>query len=335
MTTRLAINGFGRIGRNILRALYESGRKDLEVVAINDLAPTVNLAHLLKYDSVHGRFPGTITHTENSIDLGNGPIEVTAIRNLEDQNWGDNGVDIVLECTGIFTAREKAAGHLAAGAKRVLVSAPGAGADKTVVYGVNHGVLTKDDIVVSNGSCTTNALAPVAKVLHETFGIETGFMTTIHAYTGDQPTLDGVHKNLNRGRAAALSMIPTSTGAAKAIGLVMPELNGKLDGKAIRVPTPNVSVVDLNVNLAKTASVDAINDAFRAAASGSLKGVLQVIEDPTVSIDFNHDPHSSSIMSGETVVLNGTLARVLSWYDNEWGFSNRMLDTAAEMAKFL
>jgi len=335
MTTRLAINGFGRIGRNILRALYENGRSDLEVVAVNDLAPTANLAHLLKYDSVHGRFPGTITHTDTSIDIGKGPIEVTAIRNLEDQSWGDNGVDIVLECTGIFTAREKAAGHLAAGAKRVLVSAPGAGADKTIVYGVNHGTLTKDDIVVSNGSCTTNALAPVAKVLHDSFGIESGFMTTIHAYTGDQPTLDGVHKNLNRGRAAALSMIPTSTGAAKAIGLVMPELNGKLDGKAIRVPTPNVSVVDLNVNLSKTASVDAINDAFRAAAGAGLKGVLQIVDDPTVSIDFNHDPHSSSLMTSETVLMGDKFARVLSWYDNEWGFSNRMLDTAAEMAKFL
>jgi len=335
MTTRLAINGFGRIGRNILRALHESGHTNLEVVAINDLAPTANLAHLLKYDSVHGRFPGTITHTDNTIDIGKGPIEVTAIRNLEDQSWGDNGVDIVLECTGMFTSRDKAAGHLAAGAKRVLVSAPGAGTDKTIVYGVNHDALTKDDIIVSNGSCTTNALAPLAKVMHETFGIENGFMTTVHAYTGDQPTLDGVHKNLNRGRAAALSMVPTSTGAAKAIGLVMPELNGKLDGKAIRVPTPNVSVVDLNVNLKKAASVDAIHDAFRAAASSELKGVLQIIDDPTVSIDFNHDPHSSSLMTSETVVMDGHLARVLSWYDNEWGFSNRMLDTAAVMASLL
>lgn len=335
MTTRLAINGFGRIGRNILRALYESGRKDLEIVAINDLAPTANLAHLLKYDSVHGRFPGTITHSENAIDIGGGPIEVTAIRNLEDQNWNDNNVDIVLECTGFFTAREKAAGHLAAGAKRVLVSAPGARADKTIVYGVNDGTLTKDDIVVSNGSCTTNALAPLAKVLHESFGIESGFMTTIHAYTGDQPTLDGVHKNLNRGRAAALSMVPTSTGAAKAIGLVMPELMGKLDGKAIRVPTPNVSVVDLTVNLTKAVTVDAINEAFRKAAASDLDGVLQIIDEPTVSVDFNHDPHSSSLMTGETVVMGDHFARVLSWYDNEWGFSNRMLDTAAKMASFL
>lgn len=336
MTTRLAINGFGRIGRNILRAIYESGRTDIEVVAINDLAPTANLAHLLKYDSVHGRFPGTVKHSENMIDLGNGPIEVTAIRNLEDQSWGDNDVDIVLECTGIFTVREKAAAHLKAGAKRVLISAPGTASDKTVVYGVNEDVLTKDDVIVSNGSCTTNCLAPMAKVLHEEFGINSGFMTTIHAYTGDQPTLDGVHKNLNRGRAAAMSMIPTSTGAAKAIGLVMPELAGKLDGKAIRVPTPNVSAVDLVVNLKKSATVEAVNDAMRAASQrDNLKGVLQVIDDPTVSVDFNHDPHSSSVMSSETVVMDGNLVRVLSWYDNEWGFSNRMLDTATAMAKFL
>lgn len=336
MTTRLAINGFGRIGRNILRAIYESNRSDIEVVAINDLAPTANLAHLLKYDSVHGRFPGTVTHTEKSIDIGNGPIEVTAIRNLGDQNWADNDVDIVLECTGIFTVREKAAAHIDAGAKRVLISAPGTASDKTVVYGVNQDVLTKDDIIVSNGSCTTNCLAPMAKVLNDEFGISKGFMTTVHAYTGDQPTLDGVHKKLNRGRAAAMSMIPTSTGAAKAIGLVMPELAGKLDGKAIRVPTPNVSAVDLVVNLEKSVTVDDINNAMRAAAKkDSLKGVLQVIDDPTVSIDFNHDPHSSSIMSSETVVMDGNMARVLSWYDNEWGFSNRMLDTATAMAKFL
>ena len=336
MTTRLAINGFGRIGRNILRAIYESNRSDIEVVAINDLAPTANLAHLLKYDSVHGRFPGTVTHTEKSIDIGNGPIEVTAIRNLGDQNWADNDVDIVLECTGIFTVREKAAAHIDAGAKRVLISAPGTASDKTVVYGVNQDVLTKDDIIVSNGSCTTNCLAPMAKVLNDEFGISKGFMTTVHAYTGDQPTLDGVHKKLNRGRAAAMSMIPTSTGAAKAIGLVMPELVGKLDGKAIRVPTPNVSAVDLVVNLEKSVTVDDINNAMRAAAKkDSLKGVLQVIDDPTVSIDFNHDPHSSSIMSSETVVMDGNMARVLSWYDNEWGFSNRMLDTATAMAKFL
>jgi len=336
MTTRLAINGFGRIGRNVLRALIEQGRTDLEVVAINDLSSTENLAHLLKYDSVHGRFPGQITYTENSLNLGNEDIEVTAIRNLEDQNWADNKVDIVLECTGIFTARDAAAKHLETGAKRVLISAPGKGADKTIVYGVNHDDLTADDIVVSNGSCTTNALAPVAKVLHETLGIEKGFMTTVHSYTGDQPTLDAVHrKDFNRGRAAAMSMIPTSTGAAKAIGLVMPELIGKLDGKAIRVPTPNVSVVDLVVNTNKTTSVETINAAFQKAANGPLKGVLQIVEDKTVSIDFNHDPHSSSLLLGETVVMGENMVRVLSWYDNEWGFSNRMLDTAAAMAKFL
>lgn len=336
MTLRLAINGFGRIGRNVLRALYESGRTDMEVVAINDLSSTENLAHLLKYDSVHGRFPGTVKVTDNSIDIGQGPIEVTAIRNLEDQNWADNKVDIVFECTGIFTARDAAAKHIAAGAKRVLISAPGANADKTVVYGVNEGVLTAEDIIVSNGSCTTNALAPLTKVLHEAFGIESGFMTTVHAYTGDQPTLDTIHrKDYNRGRAAALSMIPTSTGAAKAIGLVMPELAGKLDGKAIRVPTPNVSVVDLVVNTTKPATVDAVSAAFKAAANGPLKGVLQYVEDKTVSIDFNHDAHSSSFVEDETVVMSENMIRVLSWYDNEWGFSNRMLDTAAAMAKFL
>ena len=336
MTTRLAINGFGRIGRNVLRALIEQDRKDLKVVAINDLSSPENLAHLLKYDSVHGRYPGKITHTENSLNLGYGDIEVTAIRNLEDQNWADNQVDIVLECTGIFTARDAAAKHLDAGAKRVIISAPGKDADNTIVYGVNHDTLKADQLVVSNASCTTNALAPIAKVLHETLGIETGFMTTIHAYTGDQPTLDAVHrKDFNRGRAAAMSMIPTSTGAAKAIGLVMPELTGKLDGKAIRVPTPNVSVVDLVINSKKTPDVDVINKAFKAAAAGPLKGVLQVVEDKTVSIDFNHDPHSSSVVLGETVVMGEKMVRVLSWYDNEWGFSNRMLDTAAAMAKFL
>ena len=336
MTTRLAINGFGRIGRNILRALIEQDRKDLQVVAINDLSSTENLAHLLKYDSVHGRYPGKISFTENSLNLGYGDIQVTAIRNLEDQNWADNQVDIVLECTGIFTARDAAAKHLDAGAKRVIISAPGKNADKTIVYGVNHNTLTAEDVIISNASCTTNALAPVAKVLHETLGIETGFMTTIHAYTGNQPTLDGVHrKDFNRGRAAALSMIPTSTGAAKAIDLVMPELSGKLDGKAIRVPTPNVSVVDLTVNTNKAASVDVINAAFKKAANGPLKGVLQVVEEKTVSIDFNHDPHSSSVVLEETVVMGEKLVRILSWYDNEWGFSNRMLDTAAAMAKFL
>ena len=336
MTTRIAINGFGRIGRNVLRALHEDERKDMEVVAINDLASTDNLAHLLKYDSVHGRFNGQINFTENSIDVGNGPIEVTAIRNLEDQNWEDNGVDIVMECTGIFRARDAAAKHIDAGAKRVLISAPGKNADKTIVYGVNHDTLTKDDLVVSNGSCTTNALAPLAKILNDAFDVENGFMTTIHAYTGAQPTLDRVNrKDYNRGRAAAMSMIPTSTGAAKAIGLVLPELNGKIDGKAIRVPTPNVSIVDLSVNIAKTATIEAVHDAFRAAANGPMKDILQIIDDKVVSIDMNHDPHSSSLVTHETVVMGGKFIRVLSWYDNEWGFSNRMLDTAAAMSKFL
>lgn len=336
MTLKLAINGFGRIGRNVLRALYEDGRTDMQIVAINDLSSTENLAHILKYDSVHGRFPGTISFTENSIDIGQGPIEVTAIRNLEDQNWGDNDVDIVLECTGIFTSRETARKHIDAGAKRVLISAPGKDVDKTIVHGVNHKTLTKDDIIVSNGSCTTNALAPIAKVLNNSFGIETGFMTTVHAYTGDQPTLDRVHgKDFNRGRAAALSMIPTSTGAAAAIGLVIPDLKGKLDGKAIRVPTPNVSVVDLVVNTKKRTDVAGVNAAMRAAANGPLKNVLQIIDDKVVSIDLNHDPHSSSLSTGETIVMDGHMVRVLSWYDNEWGFSNRMLDTALEMAKFL
>jgi len=336
MTTRIAINGFGRIGRNVLRALHEDERKDMEVVAINDLASTDNLAHLLKYDSVHGRFNGQINFTENSIDVGDGPIEVTAIRNLEDQNWKDNGVDIVMECTGIFRARDAAAKHIDAGAKRVLISAPGKNADKTIVYGVNHDTLTKDDLVVSNGSCTTNALAPLAKILNDTFDVENGFMTTIHSYTGAQPTLDRVNrKDYNRGRAAAMSMIPTTTGAAKAIGLVLPELNGKIDGKAIRVPTPNVSIVDLSVNIAKTATIEAVHDAFRAAANGPMKDILQIIDDKVVSIDMNHDPHSSSLVTHETVVMGGKFIRVLSWYDNEWGFSNRMLDTAAAMSKFL
>lgn len=335
MTTRIAINGFGRIGRNVLRALHETGRDDLEIVAINDLSSPENLAHLLKYDSVHGRFPGTVTVSGNAIDIGAGPIEVTAIRDLSDQNWADNDVDIVMECTGIFTDHDSAAKHIDAGAKRVLISAPGKNADKTIVFGVNDGTLTADDIIVSNGSCTTNALAPVAKVLNASFGIESGFMTTVHAYTGDQPTLDGVHrKDFNRGRAAALSMIPTSTGAAKAIGLVMPELDGKLDGKAIRVPTPNVSCVDLVVNTREAVTVDGVNAAFKEAAS-SMTGVLQVVEDITVSTDFNHDPHSTSVVMSETMAPTSNLVRILSWYDNEWGFSNRMLDTAAVMAKYL
>jgi glyceraldehyde 3-phosphate dehydrogenase len=333
MAVKVAINGFGRIGRNILRAIIESGRTDIEVIAINDLGPVETNAHLLRYDSVHGRFPAEVTTTETTIDVGRGPIEVTAIRNPADLPWGD--VDIVLECTGIFTAKEKAMIHLENGSSRVLVSAPASGADKTIVYGVNDNVLTSDDLVVSNASCTTNCLSPVVKVLNDTIGITKGFMTTIHSYTGDQPTLDTMHSDLYRARAAALSMIPTSTGAAKAVGLVLPELNGKLDGVAIRVPTPNVSVVDLTFEASRDTTVEEINDAIRAAANGPLKGVLGVTDDKLVSSDFNHDPHSSIFATDQTKVMDGTMCRILTWYDNEWGFSNRMLDTAVAMGKFL
>jgi glyceraldehyde 3-phosphate dehydrogenase len=333
MTVKVAINGFGRIGRNVLRAIVESGRTDIEVVAINDLGPVETNAHLIRFDSVHGRFPGEVTTTETTIDVGRGPIEVTAIRNPAELPW--DGVDIALECTGIFTDHEKAAIHLENGSKRVLVSAPSKGADKTIVYGVNHDSLTADDLVVSNASCTTNCLAPVAKVLHDAIGIEKGFMTTIHSYTGDQPTLDTMHKDLYRARAAAMSMIPTSTGAAKAVGLVLPSLNGKLDGVAIRVPTPNVSVVDLTFTAARATTVEEINDAIRAAASGPLKGVLGATDQPNVSIDFNHDPHSSTFALDQTKVMDCTMCRILSWYDNEWGFSNRMADTAVAMGKLI
>lgn len=334
MTVKVAINGFGRIGRNVLRAIIESGRTDIEVVAINDLGPVETNAHLLRYDSVHGRFPATVTTSETTIDVGRGPIEVTAIRNPAELPWGH--IDIVMECTGIFTDREKAAIHLENGASRVLVSAPSKGADKTIVYGVNHMTLTADDVIVSNASCTTNCLSPVAKVLHDTVGITRGFMTTVHSYTGDQPTLDTMHKDLYRARAAAMSMIPTSTGAAKAVGLVLPELNGKLDGVAIRVPTPNVSVVDLTFEASRSTTADEINDAMRAAAAnGPLKGVLGVTDEPLVSMDFNHDPRSSIFAADQTKILDGNMVRILSWYDNEWGFSNRMSDTAVQMAKFL
>lgn len=335
MTTRIAINGFGRIGRNVLRALIESGRTDLEIVAINDLAPVNTLVHLLRFDSVHGRFRNEITQSDNEIDVGNGPISISSIRNLEDLNWGHLNIDIVLECTGLFTQRDIAAKHLTAGAKRVLISAPGKLADNTIVYGVNHNTLNVDDIIVSNGSCTTNALAPVAKILNDKFKIISGFMTTVHSYTGDQPTLDSLHKDLNRGRAAALSMIPTSTGAAAAIGLVLPELKGKLEGKALRVPTPNVSVVDLNVTVQSETNIGCVNTALNEAAKGRLKGILQTLEVPLVSIDLNHDPHSSSVALDQTAVVNGRQIRVLSWYDNEWAFSNRMLDTAALMGTLL
>ncbi len=335
MAVRVAINGFGRIGRNILRAIAESGRKDIEVVAINDLGPVETNAHLLRFDSVHGRFPGVVTVSGDTIDIGSGPIKVTAIKNPAELPHGAMGIDIAMECTGIFTSKDKAAAHLTAGAKRVLVSAPADNADLTVVFGVNHDKLTNDHLVVSNASCTTNCLAPVAKVLNDLVGIEKGFMTTIHAYTGDQPTLDTMHKDLYRGRAAALSMIPTSTGAAKAVGLVLPELNGKLDGTAIRVPTPNVSVVDFKFIARHETTVAEINAAIRHAAEGALKGILGVTDQPNVSMDFNHDPRSSIFHLDQTKVMDGKLVRVLSWYDNEWGFSNRMSDTAVAMAKLI
>ncbi|GAA5079124.1 type I glyceraldehyde-3-phosphate dehydrogenase [Roseibacterium beibuensis] len=333
MAVKVAINGFGRIGRNVLRAIIESGRTDIEVVAINDLGPVETNAHLLRFDSVHGRFPAEVTTTETSIDVGRGPIEVTAIRNPAELPWSH--VDIVMECTGIFTDKDKASVHLENGASRVLVSAPSKGADKTIVYGVNHDVLSADDLIVSNASCTTNCLAPVAHVLHNAIGLKRGFMTTIHSYTGDQPTLDTMHKDLYRARAAAMSMIPTSTGAAKAVGLVLPELDGKLDGVAIRVPTPNVSVVDLTFEAARDTSIEEINRAIHAAAEGPLKGILGVTDMKLVSMDFNHDPHSSIFATDQTKVMDGNMCRILTWYDNEWGFSNRMADTAVEMGKYL
>ena len=333
MAVKVAINGFGRIGRNVLRAIVESGRTDIEVVAINDLGPVETNAHLIRFDSVHGRFPSEVTTTEDTIDVGRGPIKVTAIRDPKELPWGD--VDIALECTGIFTDREKAAFHLENGSKRVLVSAPSSGADNTIVYGVNHNTLKADQLVVSNASCTTNCLSPVAKVLNDKVGIVKGFMTTIHSYTGDQPTLDTMHKDLYRARAAAMSMIPTSTGAAKAVGLVLPELNGKLDGVAIRVPTPNVSVVDLTFEAARATTVAEINEAIVEASNGALKGILGYTSVPNVSIDFNHDPHSSTFALDQTKVMDGTMVRILTWYDNEWGFSNRMADTAVAMGKLI
>jgi len=333
MAVRVAINGFGRIGRNVLRAIAENGRKDIQVVAINDLGPVETNAHLFRFDSVHGRFKGDVKVTGDTIDVGFGPIKVTAERDPSKLPHKDLGVDIALECTGIFTSKDKASAHLTAGAKRVLVSAPADNADLTVVYGVNHNKLTAEHKVVSNASCTTNCLAPVAKVLNDAIGIEKGFMTTIHAYTGDQPTLDTMHKDLYRARAAALSMIPTSTGAAKAVGLVLPELNGKLDGVSIRVPTPNVSVVDFKFVAKKSTSKEEINEAVKRASAQQLKGILGTTDQPNVSIDFNHDPHSSIFHLDQTKVMDGTLVRVLSWYDNEWGFSNRMADTAVAMGK--
>ena len=339
MAVKVAINGFGRIGRNVLRAILESGRTDIEVVGINDLGPVETNAHLMRFDSVHGKFPGTVavdgeTMTASHGDVSTGPMRVTAIRDPKELPWGDLGVDVALECTGIFTDVSKASAHLEAGAGKVLISAPlsnPVNSEKTIVYGVNHETLTADDKVVSNASCTTNCLAPVAYVLHKAFGIEHGYMTTVHAYTGDQPTLDTMHKDLYRARAAALSMIPTSTGAAKAVGLVLPELAGKLDGSAIRVPTPNVSVVDLKAVLSRDVSVDEVNEAMREAAEGELRGVLDYDDAPKVSVDFNHDPHSSNFAAAQTKVVGGSMVRVMSWYDNEWGFSNRMADTAVAM----
>ena len=334
MAVRVAINGFGRIGRNIVRAIYESGRKDIDVVAVNDLGPVETKAHLLRFDSVHGKFPQEVGVDGDTITIGNsGKFKVLAVKDPAQLPWKDLGVDIALECTGIFTARDKAAAHLTAGAKRVIVSAPSDGADLTVVYGVNHDKLSKDHVVISNASCTTNCLAPLAAVLHEAVGIEKGMMTTIHSYTGDQPTLDTMHKDLYRARAAALSQIPTSTGAAKAIGLVIPELKGKLDGISIRVPTPNVSVVDFKFIAKKNTTVEEINNAVIAASKGKLKGVLAVTAHPNVSIDFNHDPSSSTLALDQTKVMDGNFVSVLSWYDNEWGFSNRMADTTVAFAK--
>ena len=335
MALRVAINGFGRIGRLVLRAIVESGRRDIEVVALNDLGPVDTNAHLLRYDSVHGRFPATVTIEGDIIAAAGHRMKVTAIKNPAELPHAALGVDIALECTGIFCAKEKASLHLEAGAKRVLVSAPCENADRTIVYGVNHDTLTAADTVVSNASCTTNCLAPVAKVLHDAVGIDKGMMTTIHSYTGDQPTLDTMHKDLYRARAAALSMIPTSTGAAKAVGLVLPELKGRLDGISVRVPTPNVSLVDLKFIARRATSVAEINDAIKGAALGSLKGILEVVNDKLVSSDFNHNPASSSFALDQTKVMDGNFVSVMSWYDNEWGFSNRMADTAVAMGKLL
>ncbi|MEL6857493.1 MAG: type I glyceraldehyde-3-phosphate dehydrogenase [Pseudomonadota bacterium] len=335
MALRVAINGFGRIGRLVLRSIIEHDRQDIEVVAINDLGPVETNAHLLQYDTVHGKLNQEVTVDGDMIRVGDRAFKCTAIRNPAELPHGEMGVDIAFECTGIFASKEKAAAHLEAGAKRVLVSAPATGADKTIVYGVNDDTLTADDLVVSNASCTTNCLSPVAKVLNDTVGIERGYMTTVHAYTGDQPTLDRMHKDLYRARAAASSMIPTSTGAAKAVGLVLPELAGKLNGSAVRVPTPNVSMIDLVFDAGRETTVEEVNGAIEAAANGPMKGVLGYSTAPLVSADFNHDPHSSTFSADGTNVTDGTLVRVLSWYDNEWGFATRMSDTAIAMAKFL
>ena len=333
MSVRVAINGFGRIGRNILRAIVESARDDIIVVGINDLGPVETNAHLLRYDSVHGKFPADVKVSGNDLNVGQGPIKVTSIRDPKDLPWKELDVDIAMECTGIFASREKASMHLDAGAKRVLVSAPASGVDLTVVYGVNHQKISKDHLVISNASCTTNCLAPVAMALNNGVGINQGFMTTIHSYTGDQPTLDTMHSDLYRSRAAAGNMIPTSTGAAKAVGLVLPELNGKLDGVSVRVPTQNVSVVDFKFNASRSTSVDEINNIIRESANGELKNILGFTDEPLVSSDFNHDSRSSIFHMDQTKVMDNTFVRVLSWYDNEWGFSNRMSDTAVAIGK--
>ncbi|MCK5778753.1 MAG: type I glyceraldehyde-3-phosphate dehydrogenase [Rhodospirillales bacterium] len=332
MAVRVAINGFGRIGRLVLRGIMESRRNDIEVVAINDLGSVDMNAHLFRYDSTHGPFPGDVKVDGDTIDVGAGPIKVTAERNPADLPWGELGVDIAMECTGLFVDRESAGKHIEAGAKKVLISAPGKDVDKTIVYGVNHDTLTADDTVVSNASCTTNCLAPVAHVLHNLVGLEKGFMTTIHAFTGDQRTLDTLHSDPRRARTASASLIPTSTGAAKAVGLVLPDLKGKLDGTSVRVPTQNVSLIDLKIVAGRNTTAEEINEAMKAAAEGPLKGVLGYNVEPLVSIDFNHNPNSSTFDATQTQVIEGNLVRVLSWYDNEWGFSNRMPDTAKVMA---
>jgi len=324
MAVKVAINGFGRIGRNILKAVVESGRTDLEIVAINDLGSTEVNAHLLEFDSIHGRFAKDIKTTKNSIIIGEMEIEVTAIKQPAELPW--RHIDIAMECTGIFTDREKAAAQLSNGSSRVLISAPAKNADKTIVYGVNHETLTKNDVIVSNASCTTNCLAPIAKVLHEVVGIKRGFMTTIHSYTGDQPVLDTMHNDLYRARAASLSMIPTTTGAAKAVGLVLPELSGRLDGFAVRVPTPNVSVVDLTVNLAKPASYDEICAAMKEASEGELKGIMGYTEDAVVSNDFIGESKTSIFDATAGIALTDTFIKVVTWYDNEWGYSSKVVE---------
>lgn len=333
MTLKIAINGFGRIGRGILRALIENGADDIDVVAINDLAPPEHLAHLLKYDSVHGRLAAEVRLAGDVLEVAGHRIRLTALPAPEDLPWQD--IDVAYECTGLFTARDKAALHLKNGSRRVLISAPGKDADRTVVYGVNHMELTADDVIVSNASCTTNCLAPVAMVLDRAFGIRTGYMTTIHAFTGDQPSHDSDHRDLYRARAASLSMVPTSTGAARAISEVLPRLRGRLEGSAVRVPTPNVSLVDLGFMPERPATRDGINAAIQDAAGGELAGILSYEEDPLVSVDFNHDPHSSCFAAAQTTVTEDGMVRVVSWYDNEWGFSNRMVDTGRRIGTLL